>query len=110
MKPLRFLFMAVLFLFAVTWLQATIPDTKENLKTEKLKNETSAKMVKQCLEFQDSKTELNFVITPNFETDLVTLENNDSKVLTNSIQKLSKSVVAKNIKASYRNPRDGLRC
>lgn len=110
MKPLRFLFMAVLFLFAVTWLQATIPDTKENLKTEKLKNETSAKMVKQCLEFQASKTELNFVITPNFETDLVTLENNDSKVLTNSIQKLSKSVVAKNIKASYRNPRDGLRC
>ena len=65
MKPLRFLFMAVLYLFAVTWLQATIPDTKENLKTEKLKTETSAKMVKQYLEFQAQKTELNFVITPN---------------------------------------------
>ena len=110
MKPLRFLFMAVLYLFAVTWLQATIPDTKENLKTEKLKNETSAKMGKQRLEFLAPKTELNFVITPNFETDLVTLKDSDSKVLTNSIQKLSKSVGAINVKASYRNPRDGLRC
>lgn len=107
MKAFRFLFMAVLLMFAVTWSQASIPDTKENSKTEKLKNEISAKMEKQ--DFKIQKTELNFVVTSYQNFDLVVSEKSDFKIPTKAIQTFSKAVNTDNVKANYRNPRDGIR-
>lgn len=94
---LRFLFMAVLPMFTVTWFQATIPDAGKNSKTEKLKTETSAKMEKQDMNFSVQKSEMNFV-TVNQNLEKVVLLNEENKIYlpTKLIQKFAKSAITKN--------------
>lgn len=102
--------MTVFLLFAVTWSRATIPDMKENSKTEKLKDCISVNMVKTTPEFS-GKSEFNFVANQNYETDISVIEkaNKDYKLPTKAIQNFSKSIKALSAKTCFRNPRDALR-
>ncbi len=104
MKRIRFLFMAVFLLFAVTGLRATIPDLKENSKTEKLKDEfQSVKMVK-------AESQMNFQINKDYNFEFVGI------LIVPEVEneKQSFDYAAKNTTSekrqtqTFRKPRDGI--
>ena len=99
--------MAVFLLFAVTWSQATIPDMKENLKTEKLKHETSVKMVKPDVNFTFQRNELGFILTAVIIDYNAVPEKSPFKIKAKSIQ--INSAIALSVNSSFRAPRDALR-
>lgn len=102
-----FLMIGVLITF-FTWSGATIPDTKENSKTEKLK-EVSAIMVKMDLKFSN-QNEFLFVNQNYSDVDIVVkTEAAENNLSTKAIQKFSKTIQAKNQAINYRSPRDGFR-
>lgn len=108
MKRLASFLMMVILMFTVTWSRATIPDTKENSKTEKLK-EVSATMVKADLKFTN-QNEFLFVNQNYSDVDVVVKTEAAQIILpTKALQKFSKTVKAKNQAINYRSPRDGFR-
>ncbi len=107
MKRLASFLMIVMLMLTVTWSRATIPDTKENSKTEKLK-EVSVTMVKTYLKFSN-QNEFLFVNQNYSDLDYVIKTEAAETILpTKSIQKFSKNIQSKNKVVNYRSPRDGL--
>lgn len=109
MKRLASFLMIGVLITSFTWSGATIPDTKENSKTEKLKTEASAIMVKMDLKFSN-QSEFLFVNQNYSDVDIVVkTEAAENNLSTKAIQKFSKTVKAKNQTINYRSPRDGFR-
>ena len=108
MKRLASFLMILVLTISFTWSGATIPDTKENSKTEKLK-EVSATMVKMDLKFSN-QNEFLFVNQNYSDVDIVVkTEVAGSNLPLKAVQRFSKTVKAKNQTINYRSPRDGFR-
>ena len=109
MKRFASFLMIVMLLFTITWSGATIPDMKENSKTEKVQKDISAKMVKVDL-VKLNQNELMLVKFNYSDLDYVPRTKNiEYNLHANSSQLLSKSISAKNEKINYRSARDGFR-
>lgn len=109
MKRLASFLMILVLTTSVTWSRASIPDTKENSKTEKLKHETSVTMVKGDLKFSNQNEFLFVNQNYSYVGIVVKTEAAETNLSTKAIQKFSKTIQAKSKVVNYRSPRDGFR-
>ena len=107
MKRFKALFMFAIMLFAITWTQATIPDTKENLKTAIVTPAKVVKMEKQNLNFSISK-QTEFVINNYVSEVPIFMETTVLPYLpTKAVRNFSKTIKSKKKNLYHRSPRDG---
>ena len=107
MKRFASFFMILVLTMSFTWSRATIPDTKENSKTEIPVADLSVKMAKTDLNFSSQKEFL--FVHQNYSDldDVLTAEINEINFPAKTIQKSSKNFTGKT-NLTGRNPRDGL--
>ena len=104
MKQLASFLMIVLLMFSVTWLQASVPDTKENSKIELTKIVKSAKMENVSVVLIVKDYSLKFMNT--FENQNYFYVFNSTTFSENYKNKLSKPQFYSQI--NYRKARDNI--
>lgn len=108
MKRLASFLMIGVLTTSFTWSQGSVPDTKENSKTEMVMETNSAKMEKTDLKFSN-QNEFLFVKQDYSDANVVVkTEAAETIVPTQRIQKFSTKIPAKRKDVNNRSPKDGL--